>query len=572
MGLSVNFDCLKNQNVKFTAKDADCSDVELVYNNIVNATDITQVQFELNPAYYADNLIQNGDLNSTGGFTLTNMTHNSLLDVVTNDGDTYSAISIIPNAIRMPMGLNTYVKLDITIFTNTHGVEILLGTENYSLVAGQIGTFTFYGIMGDDTASNNLIRLSSPAGTNKSFTVSSIYATPIEYNYVFLIRNLGTGLVENYYKLWQYFSYVYNNGTGGFRIYENKVTWSIDWGDLGLTEGCYQLEVCDPSINFNLQNGLPNFDFNYLEENNLDYNGGNVVATFDGDSAISLTHFAGIIGIFQIVTTVAPETGISFSYSVNFTNVDLSGGGITLTIGFAGDQDAHVITGASTVTGTVVSDGGVFTFAIAMSSNASCDITIANVYPTSEQSYVGDWISNGLKLTDGDCNTVVLHGCSDTDNSLGFNFGSSDFDLRGRLEGKFTSANYSFDRESIEYGRNANNRNIYFKRKKTKVLKLNLLPEYSLDFLSTLVGLDHIYVDNVEYEATGDEFFSISYPDGINTMAYATLFLTERDTTIERSATVEMGLGCSDTIECVIDPETDECLVDPQSNDPVLMP
>lgn len=571
MALSQNFDIIPNQSVIFTANEVDCVSPELPFKNIINADDITQVQFELNPAYFADNLILYGDMTTVSGWTLSNMAHNSTWDYFYSTNDSSAYVSIVPNNLFMPFGENAFMKVDIGILTNTHGLDITVGTQTYSLTAGQIGVFTFYGIFGDDTATNKRIKVQSFGGVDQNFIIKYIHATPIDYNYIFIIRNLSDNSVVTSYLLQNYFTFIYPNGQDRFRVNDNKVTWSVDWGDLGLTEGCYQLEVADPNINTDLQNGLPNQSFDYKEENTVDYDGGNIIAAFHGDSKITLSHFAGLLGTFQIITNTAPQAGISYDYSVTFTDVDLSGGGITLALGFAGDYDNHVISGASTVTGTLISDGGVFTFSVLMSSNATCKISVAGLSLTDEQDLVGNWISNGFKLTDGECNTVVLHGCADTDNAYGLNFGSSNFTLKGRVEGKFAGANYQMDKESIEYA-GPNNRNIYFKRKKTKALKLNLLPEYMLDFVSALIGLDHIYVDNVEYEASGDEFFTLSYPDGLNAMGYATLFLSKRDTTIEKSATIQMSAGCSDTIECVLDPETDDCLIDPQTGDPVLMP
>lgn len=572
MALSQNFDIIPNQSVIFTANTVECSDPELEYKNIVNADDITQVQFELNPAYFADNLILYGDLTTVSGWTLSNMAHNSTWDYFYSTNDSSCYVSIVPDGLYAPFGENAFMKVDIGIITNTHGIDIRVGTQTYSLTAGQVGIFTFYGILGDDTATNKRIKIQSFGGVDQSLIIKSIHATPIDYNYNLLVRNSTTDEVVYSYLLKNYFSYTYPQGTDIIRVTDNKFTWSVDWGELALTEGCYHLEICDPNINTNLQNGLPNSDFNYQELNTLDYNTATIVARFNGDSKITLTHIVGIIGTIEIVTNNSPIAGLTYNYSVVFTDVNLSGGGITLTIGFVGDNDNHVVAGSSTKSGSVVSDGGAFTLAIAMSGGASCSISIANLTLIGAENYEGNWISNGFKLTDGECNTVVLHGCSDTDNAMGLNFGSSNFTLKGRAEGKFTSSNYTFDRETIEYGTRANNRLIHFKRKKTKALKLNLLPEYMLDFVSALVGLDHIYVDNTEFEASGDEFFAISYPDGLNAMAYVTLFLTELDTTIEKSATIAMGAGCSDTIECVLDPETDECLIDPQTGDPFLMP
>ena len=571
MGLSLNFDVIKNQSTTFTSVNVDCASNELVYNNVVNSDDVTQVQFTINPSYLAVNLLSNGDFTTgTSGWTLSNMDHNSFLGMIGSSSDASCSATITPNNLFMPFGENAFMKVQVYLVANTHGCDITVGTNTYSLTAGQIGEFTFYGIFGDDTATNKLIKIESYGGTNHSFIINYVYATPIDYNYVFLVRNSTTNNVSAYYELWQYFYYTEPTATTPFRIIDNVLTWTVDWADLGVDNGCYQLEVCDPNINTNLQCGFPNQDFNFLEENSVDYDSGNIVAVFNGDSSIFLTHYTGLLGVFQIETYIAPTAGITYNYNVSFTNVDLSGGGITLTIGFAGDQDGVVITGNGSYSGSFVSDGGTCTFSISMSSNASCNVELARLYLADHADYSPNYISNGFTLTDGECATVELYGCSDTDYAFGLNFGSSDYTLKSRLRGKFTNAQYRFDRTSYEFSENANTRLSYFKREKTKVLKFDLLPEYMLDFLSAVVGLDHIYVDGVEYSASGEEFFTLSYSDELNTFGFATLFLKEKDTTIEKSACVEIGVGCADAINCIIDPETDECLIDPQTGDVLI--
>lgn len=572
MALSTNFNVIPNQSTEFTGNSVDCASNELTYKNIVNADDITQIQFEINPSDLAVDLFRNGDFTTgSSGWTLVNMIHSSLLGAIGSTSNSACSASITPNSLQMPFGENAFMKVDVFLIANTAGCDITVGTRLYSLQAGQIGLFTFYGILGDNTATNKLIKIESYGGTDHSFICSYVHATPIDYNYVFLVRNTTTNVVEVAYEFWQYFSFVYYGGTSIFRVVDNIITWSLDWSDLGLTNGCYQLEVCDPNLNVNLQCGFPNQDFNYLEENVVSYDGGNILATFNGDSKISLLHFAGVAGTFQILTDVSPVTGITYNYTAVFTDVDLSGGGITMTIGFTGDNDSVPITTAGTYSGSFTSDGGACFFNIIMSSNASCKVGLARLYLADDQDFAGDYISNGFKLTDGECNTVVLHGCSDTDYAFGFNFGTSDYKLRGRLEGKWSVPQYKFDRSTFEFDENANVRTAYFKRAKTRVLKLNIVPEYMMDFLTALVGMDHIYVDNVEYNTAGDEFITIQDSGELNNFGYITLYLNERNTTIEKVATVEVGIGCSDTINCILDPEDDTCLIDPETGDELIL-
>lgn len=570
--LSNNFDIIRNQSVTFTDTETDCEAPEINYQNIVNADDVTQVQFKL---YEGDdqNLIYNPEFTmGTSGYVLSNM---FLVGggggVVNTLGGSVSSITLSPNNLYMPFGEKAYMKVVFNIERNECGCTLFAGMEYKEIQAGLTGEFELYGMFGDGSsgvlAQDIKIETCSEDG---NFMVTSIYAYNIKYDYIFLIRNLNDNTVHSTYALRSFLDFDSPYGSEPFRLIGNNLTWTIDWSLLEIADGCYQLEVCDWSINTNLQNGIPNQDFNAQDLDYLSFDSANVAVGFSGDSSISLSHIAGVAGNFQFTTLGAPISGLNYNYLVTFEDVYLGTGGISYYIGFSGDNDTGFVTTSGNKSGDLTSDGGSFTFSLILTGNASCKITIARLYFSDENSYVGNYISNTFKVTSNECGTLVLHGCSDNDYAFNLNFGSSSYTMKARLQGKLTNANYEFKRTGFIYGENSNSRTVYFNRKKVKQLKLNILPEYLLDFVSAVIGLDHIYVDNVKYQLHGEEFFSLNFSENVDNYGFITLQLFEIDSTIESKACVSLGVGCSNDVNCILDPEDDTCLIDPQTNDPVI--
>jgi hypothetical protein len=568
--LSRNFDIIKNQSVYFTGSETTCTNLnDIEYKTLVNADDVTQVQFNVFPNANAEQLIYNSDfVTDSSGWDLLNMSWAGgvIRTEMPVSGSGYMILD--PNNLYAPFGENALMRVEVKVNANTYGIALFAGSENLIIPAGQIGVFELYGMYTSSDNQTAVTWTSSQIDTDVQIDYVKAYA--VDLNYVFLVRNLADNTVVRSWALYQYLNGSNPYGSEPFRRIGNNITLNVDYTDLEISNGCYQIEVCDPSINTNLQNGLPNQDFNYLQTEELDFDSANIAGAFNGDSKILLTHVAGVIGYFQIVTNVAPIAGLTYNYTVTFTDVNLGTGGITLNIGFTADNDSQVVAGNGNKTGSFISDGGQLTFQIAMSGNATCKVSIARLYLQNENDLQGNYISTKIKLNDNVCDTVVLHGCSDVDYAFGLNFGSSSFDLRARVEGAIVNPQYTFEAKSYTYGVLNNTRTAYFKRKKVKQLKLALLPEYMLDFVTALIGLDHIYVDNTEYQLNGEEFFSLQYDGNLDNAGLVTLQLLEVDSTIESKACVSLGIGCSDDTVCVLNPEDDLCLIDPQTNDALI--
>lgn len=167
------------------------------------------------------------------------------------------------------------------------------------------------------------------------------------------------------------------------------------------------------------------------------------------------------------------------------------------------------------------------TFTARYVSSSGDTVTIYDVSPiVRESEYECDFTSNLFKLNDYSQNcTLLINACNDED-GLGFVFGGSQFSPRVRINGKLKQAKYNSVKET--YDDSAGDRkNVYYRRRKSKLLATELEPEYIHDFLSTLVGYDKFYVNGQVYVCDDSEY-SIEYGDGLDNMGSVTLQISEK--------------------------------------------
>jgi hypothetical protein len=577
--LSYNFDIIKNQPINLTYNEVNCKDSanDIQYSNIVSYNDVTQLQFELNPLINDVQLLLNSEFTTNlDGWTQSNMqwVSGGLVENISPTAS-FSQIYITPHLQYMAFGLKAFMRVDFGIDINSNGCLLKAGRGELDLNPNEVGNFTVYGMFGDTLAvDNNILAFFYGATATISahnVRLNYIRAYPINYDYIFIIRNLNTGAIEYKYKLREFFDNINFLGLDPFNISGNKLTWTIDWSNLSLADGCYRIEVCDVGMNNEMQNGMYNQDFNYASAYLEATASGGVFAGYTGDSTISVDFTAsGSLVLEQILNI---SSGITFNYTVGITAH--SGTNVTFRIGFfSGDDDIHTISGTGTFTGDLTSNGTdafAFQFSKLTSGNASVKIDYILLTLADENDNLNaNYVSTNYVVSGDECNSIVLHGCSDINNTFGFNFLDSGFTLRSRVVGKLINANYNIDKASYYYGELRNIRTAYFSRKKVKQLVLDLLPEYMLDFVTALIGLDHIYIDNVEYALDDENFFTLTYNDALNNAGYIVLNLFELNSTILHKPNISLGVGCNDVQDYVIDPVTGDPVIDPITGSPII--
>lgn len=146
-------------------------------------------------------------------------------------------------------------------------------------------------------------------------------------------------------------------------------------------------------------------------------------------------------------------------------------------------------------------------------SSSGDTVEILDVTPIIRESeYECDFVSNMFKVSDlSQACTLLINACND-DDGMGFVFGGSGFSPRIRLNAKLKQAKYDGTKERYEDSK-GDRKNVFYKRRKSKILATDLEPEYVHDFLSTLVGYDKFYINGSEPYVCDDEEYNVEYPD-----------------------------------------------------------
>lgn len=603
MALQSNIYYIPNQPQKVDTPEAACDVSSFEYKNIVNADDITKFQFQLYTrpnTVYLNNTPEldqdigtsvTGVLGCAGGsgcvkWTTTTVTSSgndfewtSLLGGFIYDNNTnYASLQQLNSDNNYTYASGTMLEAKVYFQTNVYGCTVYVGNEQFIVAAGVTGEQTFYTVVSNgSTATIGILFIPPTVGTAR-LVVNYFRVKEVSLDYIFFLRNLTTDAVEYAYNLRDYINETYPNGTGPFRRVDNFVTYEHDW--TGQAEGCYRIEIADQRLNTNTQNNVFN---NKFLVNDLSY-----TTPYDSVNWVASASgmIAQIINSQLVLTTVAANGAYAFytsstlengkTYNISLDAATGSGGG-TYTFSYGNQYAATsiVLANGADHTDTIVGNGDQLIIGFALTSGAmTLKFNSISVTLQDENNLVGNYYSNDFVLTNSACESIEISACNDND-SFDFSFPLSNFSLNTRLLGKATNPKYDFDRFAF-VNNEGNTRTTYFRRQKIKNIKLDLVPEYMLDFLTLLGGMDHIYIDGVEYVADKDEFIAINYDGALDNFAKVQLFLFEKDTTAQNKATTALGIGCGADVEYVLDPEDitdpndDTQIIDPQSGDPLI--
>lgn len=550
------------------------------FNNIVNADDITKFQFKLYPHPNVPALLANEEFNGSsynvsGQWYLGQATYQSLFGgyVYNTNNVTTTIYQTLSNVSE-----NAFVEVTINFEQNNSGGYIDLGSQRYELPKNVTGEQKYYFIV--ESGAQTLYIVSYPTVYTKSFIVTYARMREVSLNYIFVLRD-NNGDVVSSKKLYTYINSTNIYGSTPFRRIDNYITYSHDW--TGEPEGCYTIEVLDSIFNTNMQNGLHNAYFNVddidADGSSLGWIGtktetlGNLVTvTINASGQLTVDVPAVNNHGWSLVSRTNTLAGVI--YNINILVVSTTGT-VSISYGTIINETGATVSGAGLLTDTFVGDGNPFIFRV-YSTGAARTIVLSYILVelANENDYVANYESNGFSLTNSSDNTIEISACNDVD-SFGFSFPTSDFSLNTRLKGKITNPQYDSDREA--YINNAGNtRTTYFRRQKIKLIKIDLVPEYMLDFLTLLGGMDHIYINDLEFVPSIDEFIQVNYDQNLDNFAKVILFLFQKDSTAFKKVTTALGPGCGTTPSYLVDPhdindpDDDENIIDPQTGDPIL--
>ncbi len=519
---------IPNQPVFFGDTNT-CDGDEITINQIVDNTDVTQFQFELEPCISAPQLVPDPNFGDTDNYVLSenwSIADNQLCLTGTPEVGASAGTGTGGVTFLSIFTADKYYQVTIIVDSISVGgeVDVKIGAKTIGTITST-GTHTFYGFADTPFGVFDYPLFLVAMTTDTNICISSLTALEILTIFKFPIYDgNGVNVAE--------FGYV-DGGVDGFTFVDNTVTVSIDWAELGLSNGCYYICLLDPCENTNGQNYPPDID-------NCEITGSATGWTLAGNATYGADAISSGVGAFGTMEQTGVFNSFTTTYSVTIEVTAVTG---TLSVFFGSNIVANITTiGTHIVTGVPSS-----TFSLLIRSLINNSMTIASACATPITTYVCNQQSNNFSLADytGIC-TKLINACNN-ENGLGFNFNGSGFTPRIRLEAKLRQSKYANERTIFEDSL-GDKKVVYFSGRKTKDLCIDLQPEYVHDFLRLLLGFDNVYIDTELYSVEDDEY-SVEYDDSQDNLGKVRIAVSKRAQNIK-------NINCSDTQNvCTLPPD-----------------
>jgi len=302
-----------------------------------------------------------------------------------------------------------------------------------------------------------------------------------------------------------------------YTVKDNKITAAFDLVDVEVNEGCYRLAIADFCENTCSQFRVNNPLFNLLSGSLYRWTntvGADTTFTFtqnlvciettseDGEGElISSSEFCeGKFYYIQINIQTAINTAIYAQIGDNSEQFTLGGTGL---------QTVGIMAGAPSISNGM--NLVLYFQNTGVGSGEAC-ITRVNVF-IDDSAVQWNQYSDVLNIGDfnDDCKYFKIEGCNAED-QFNLAFGGSSFLPAIRLEGRKFRAQYQTEVNNFRYA-SGKYQTTYVDREKKWTFFFGRLPEYVLDFLSTIFYYDNCYVNGDLYYAIDGEFPDIEYND-----------------------------------------------------------
>ena len=295
-------------------------------------------------------------------------------------------------------------------------------------------------------------------------------------------------------------------------IKDNKITVAFALTDLAISAGCYRLAFADFCTNTCGQS--------YLYNGNLMETNGAVLGwTLGGDVPPVLTQGTATfnINVEEGLSTMTSILGSSLCEGLQYQ--------VTLTVESRSDVIIYVVMGANQeeVIGTgfkaitIVAGAGVDHLQIVVEQSGAGVGSAVLTGKITVQVFNEDiqWDNYTDVLAIGDyndtCKYYKIEGCNAED-QFNLAFGGSSFLPAIRLEGRKFRAQYKTEVNNFRFA-SGGWRTTYVDREKKWTFNFGRLPEYVLDFLSTIFYYDNCYINGDLYYPIDGEFPDIEYND-----------------------------------------------------------
>lgn len=508
---------IDNMPVAFGYGTDPCATPAPKYVQIVDVSDKTPVQFKIEPCsicFGYEDVDFDTDVWSYDGSKWCKATDGSPDTLTFNFGSAYAG---------------EYLSFTFVINNITGSATITYAGDNFSGTLGTItgsGTYTYY-LYGD---TNLNIIINPTEGTN--ICVSDIETPCVKIynvNYQIQIKDSNSNLINTI-------------NLGGSYFYNGYMTFEIDWAELGITSGCHYLCVINPCENEEFGEKLLPASWSVSEEEATT----NIITS----PTIGFT-VTGTGSNPYVVLTQLPNLISGKCYRLSFEIYDDEAPSATMKVRVVTDgytSGYHYDVGVHTFDFNYT--GGGLSLQFLKHNGSPHDITLINMsLIVREECYTCECCSNMFQIGSYDC-THLIQACNDR-NAFGanFSFGSTSLTYvpQIRLKSKLVRGRYSTNRESFEDSIGDKN-TIYFKRRKSREFRVDpAVAEYVHDFLSTLAGYDHVYIDGVEYFIDDDDY-NVSYPNRNDVEAIVSINVSEKIQLVENKACGSTSENCGDNI------------------------
>ena len=296
-----------------------------------------------------------------------------------------------------------------------------------------------------------------------------------------------------------------------YTVKDNKITAAFDLVDIALGEGCYRLAITDFCTNTCGQNYLYNGifrDAGGVSGWTTSGTGTGTVTLSEGEAEFDLPTASDSATITQNISNDLCD-GLQYYVSVfieSRTNVRI----------FAKIGTNQVqITGTGYQTVLITADGNnPLEIRVTEFGGAPAAAVIKLVEIQIEDTDIQwDLYSDVLAIGDynDECKYFQIEGCNAED-QFNLAFGGSSFLPGIRLEGRKFRAQYVTEVNNFRFA-SGKYQTTYVDREKKWTFAFGRLPEYVLDFLSTIFYYDSCYVNGDLYYAIDGEFPDIEYND-----------------------------------------------------------
>lgn len=495
---------IANQPVYFGVFD-ECSGDEIP-SQLLDNTDISQVQFKIAPCSSAPQLMPDPYF-ATGDDWVLNDNWSIVDNMMCCSGDSTDSTATVAQ-----FDATKYYQFNITVYSLSVGGQLDVYLTNPT--TGKIGTitstgtFTFYGFPVPWVFGITPLIIQPTANTSSCISEVTTYEVLTNAIIPFYLQD---GTYQN--------EISYANNPDKFTFSKDTVTISIDWSELDLSNGCYYMCLLDPCENTNGQNYPPiiqNGDFSPSDDTTPFWT--------LGDDWLNTPPMTGVYALGGALVQENVFNNYTNNYCVTVTSQNLTGFAAAVNVYFGTNLVGQIIdNGANTFIGNCE---GNFSLSFTLSPSTYVELLSVVACPIETDSYECNLTSNLFSIGDrtNEC-TLVVNACNNSD-GLGFEFESSGFTPRVRLEAKFRQAKYTNERSSYTNSKGTK-RNYYFTGRKSKNFCTDLQPEYIHDFLRLLLGFDNVYVNNVSYVVDDDEY-NVEYPTASDTIGTVRLLMSEK--------------------------------------------